>query len=434
MHPPLNYCGETELMKKKVALAVGAVLVVGGLGACWYTGNTFDRILAEQIARAQQESGIEVTWSPETENLFTRDGVLKVVVPPQTLASFDPQLAGSEPIEMQFAFNSRLLPLYIKSHLQLDTAQGTLAPILTSLGMQQWQLGAESASSLWTMSNSSRFWVSDFKVKEGLNEFTFLPLNGDYRGDLDGNGHLTAHWLGMTVHDAQSKTDLALADLKGSADMAEISGLWLSPRSDATLSALSLTQGDLKVSLQGMTTATQLAGDDVQTLSTRYQMKVASLNLENEEDSLALTEGNLDLALNGLDLEGYQRLQEASSQRVDEAAIQEALDKMLQRGATLLLTDLSARLNGEPVNLQGEAKLAPTTLAALMESEEGMQALSGLLHARLGDKLGQAVPQLAPMLSQFTDLGYLKVESAVLSAELKLEKGQVTVNGLPLHQ
>jgi len=69
-----------------------------------------------------------------------------------------------------------------------------------------------------------------------------------------------------------------------------------------------------------------------------------------------------------------------------------------------------------------------------MESEEGMQALSGLLHARLGDKLGQAVPQLAPMLSQFTDLGYLKAESAVLSAELKLEKGQVTVNGLPLHQ
>jgi len=350
-------------MKKKVALAVGAVLVVGGLGACWYTGNTFDRILAEQIARAQQESGVEISWHPATENLFVRDGLLKVVVPPQTLESFDPQLAGSEAIEMQFAFNSRMLPLYIKSHLLLDTAEGSLAPVFTALGMEKWQLGAESASSLWTMSNSSRFWASDFKVKEGLNEFQFLPLNGDYRGDLDGNGHLTAHWLGMTVHDAQSKTDLALADLKGSADMAEISGLWLSPRSDATLSALSLTQGDLKVSLQGMTTATQLAGDDVQTLSTRYQMKVASLNLENEEDSLALTEGNLDLALNGLDLEGYQRLQEASSQRVDEAAIQEALDKMLQRGATLLLTDLSARLNGEPVNLQGEAKLAPTTLA-----------------------------------------------------------------------
>jgi len=106
---------------------------------------------------------------------------------------------------------------------------------------------------------------------------------------------------------------------------------------------------------------------------------------------------------------------------------------MLQRGATLELADLSARLNGEPVSLQGEAKLAPTTLAQLMGSEEGMQALSGLLHAHLGEKLGQAVPQLAPMLEQFTAMGYLKAQESQLQAELKLDKGAVTVNGLPLH-
>ncbi|WP_241005995.1 DUF945 family protein, partial [Aeromonas media] len=327
------------------------------------------------------------------------------------------------------------LPLYIKSKMLLDTSAGTLAPVFTALGMQQWQLGMESASSLWTMSNSSRFWASDFKVKEGLNELSFLPLSGDYRGDLDGNGHLTVQWLGMTVHDAQTKMDLALADLKGSADMAEISGIWLSPNSEMTLSALSLQLPEsVKLSLQGVSTNTQLAGDDAQTLSSRYQMKVATLNLENESDSLALTQGSLDLALKGLDLEGYQTLQEASSQRVDEAAIQEALDKMLQRGATLELTDLSAQLNGEPVSLKGEAKLAPTTLAQLMGSEEGMQALSGLLNASLGDQLGKAVPQLAPMLAQFTALGYLKAEPAHLNAELKLDKGLVTINGLPLPQ
>ena len=71
-------------MKKTVAMAAGAALVVGGLGACWYTGNAFDRILGEQIARAKQESGVEITWLPTSENLFTRDGVLKIVVPPQT--------------------------------------------------------------------------------------------------------------------------------------------------------------------------------------------------------------------------------------------------------------------------------------------------------------------------------------------------------------
>ncbi|MGY4106014.1 DUF945 family protein [Aeromonas encheleia] len=422
-------------MKKRVALAVGAALVVGGLGACWYTGNSFDQTLAEQIIKVKQESGIELSWIPSSQNLFSRDGVLKVVVTPQTLASFDPQLAGSEPIEVQLSFNNRILPLYIKSHLLLDTAQGTLAPVFTALGMQQWQVGMESASSLWTMGNSARFWANDFKLKDGVSELSFLPMTGTYSGDLEGNGHVVFQWQGMTLHEAQGKLDMVLADLKGSADLAEISGIWLSPRSDATLSAFSLTLPEsVRVSLQGMSTTTQLAGDDAQTLSSRYQMKVATLNLENESDTLALTQGNLNLELKGLDLEGYQALQEVSGQRVDEVAIQQALDKMLQRGATLQLTDLSAQLNGEPVSLQGEVKLAPTSLEQLVGSEEGMQALSGLLHAKLGDQLGKAVPQLAPMLAQFTAQGYLKAESEQLSAELKLDKGVATINGLALHE
>ncbi|MBV7435812.1 DUF945 family protein [Aeromonas sp. sif2416] len=422
-------------MKKRVALAVGAALVVGGLGACWYTGNTFDQTLAEQIIKVKQESGIELSWIPSSQNLFSRDGVLKVVVTPQTLASFDPQLAGSEPIEVQLSFNNRILPLYIKSHLLLDTAQGTLAPVFTALGMQQWQVGMESASSLWTMGNSARFWANDFKLKDGVSELSFLPMTGTYSGDLEGNGHVVFQWQGMTLHEAQGKLDMVLADLKGSADLAEISGIWLSPRSDATLSAFSLTLPEsVRVSLQGMSTTTQLAGDDAQTLSSRYQMKVATLNLENESDTLALTQGNLNLELKGLDLEGYQALQEVSGQRVDEVAIQQALDKMLQRGATLQLTDLSAQLNGEPVSLQGEVKLAPTSLEQLVGSEEGMQALSGLLHAKLGDQLGKAVPQLAPMLAQFIAQGYLKAESEQLSAELKLDKGVATINGLALHE
>ncbi|MBV7597667.1 DUF945 family protein [Aeromonas sp. sia0103] len=422
-------------MKKRVALAVGAALVVGGLGACWYTGNSFDQTLAEQIIKVKQESGIELSWIPSSQNLFSRDGVLKVVVTPQTLASFDPQLAGSEPIEVQLSFNNRILPLYIKSHLLLDTAQGTLAPVFTALGMQQWQVGMESASSLWTMGNSARFWANDFKLKDGGSELSFLPMTGTYSGDLEGNGHVVFQWQGMTLHEAQGKLDMVLADLKGSADLAEISGIWLSPRSDATLSAFSLTLPEsVRVSLQGMSTTTQLVGDDAQTLSSRYQMKVATLNLENESDTLALTQGNLNLELKGLDLEGYQALQEVSGQRVDEVAIQQALDKMLQRGATLQLTDLSAQLNGEPVSLQGEVKLAPTSLEQLVGSEEGMQALSGLLHAKLGDQLGKAVPQLAPMLAQFTAQGYLKAEPEQLSAELKLDKGVATINGLALHE
>jgi len=420
-------------MKKRVALAVGAALFGGGLVACWYTGSSFDAIMAEQIAKVESESGIDLTWQPGSRNLFTRDGILKVVVTPEKLASIDSELEGNQPIELQLLVKSRILPLYIKSHFLLDTHNGTLAPVFTALGMAQWQLGLESVSSLWDQGNSSRFWADEFKVKQGMDEFHFLPLTGDFRGDLEGNGHVTMSWQGMTVHEEQSKMDLVLAGLKGSADIAEISGVLLSPQSEMSLSALTVQLPDsVKVALQGMTTETQLTGDNAQTLSSSYRMKVAKLDLENESDSLAVADSTLALNLNGLDLEGYQGLQASSGRGVEDVAIQQALDKMLKRGATLELTDFSATLNGEPVTMTGDVKLASTSLEQLFNSEDGMHALSGQLQTTLSDKLGKAVPQLAPMLEQLTLMGYLKADQQKLISHLKLDKGAVTVNDQPL--
>ncbi|WP_042872820.1 DUF945 family protein, partial [Aeromonas piscicola] len=146
----------------------------------------------------------------------------------------------------------------------------------------------------------------------------------------------------------------------------------------------------------------------------------------------AVTQSKLALNLKGLDLEGYQALQAASGQGVEDQAIQQALDKLLKRGATLELVDLSAQLNGEPVSMKGDVTLASTSLEQLFNSEQGMHALSGLLHANLSDQLGKAVPQLAPMLEQFAAMGYLKADKARLTAEFKLDKGAMTINGLPL--
>ncbi|MGL4251159.1 MAG: DUF945 family protein [Aeromonas sp.] len=420
-------------MKKIVALAVGAALVSGGLAACWYTGNSFDRIRLEQFAKVKQETGLVLQWVAGSSTLFGREGVVKLVVAPNELAMLDSELGSGEPLELQFVVKSQILPLYIKSNVLLDTRQGSLAPLFSELGMEQWQLGLESVSSLWTQSNSSRFWADEFRVKQGMDEFHFLPLSGDFRGDLEGSGHVTMTWQGMTVHEEQSKTDLVLAQMKGSVELAEVSGVWLSPQSELTLSALTLQLPDnVKLSLQDMATETQLDGDNAQTLSSSYRMKLAKLNLENEIDKLAVTDSTLAINLNGLDLEGYQALQVAGGKGVEDAAVQQALDMLLKRGATLELADLSATLNGEPVMFKGNMTLASTSLAQLFGNQPEMQALSGVLHTSLSGKLGKAVPQLAPMLEQLVQMGFLKADQQKLISELRLEKGGITVNGLPL--
>ncbi|QTL94356.1 DUF945 family protein [Aeromonas jandaei] len=416
-------------MKKIVTLAVSTALVGGCLAACWYTGYSFDRFMAKQIAKVENESGLVLQWQSGSSNMFTRNGVLKLVVTSRVLAALSSELEG--PLELEFAVKSRIMPLYIKSNFLLDTKQGSLAPVFTALGMEQWQFGLESVSSLWTRGNSSHFWADEFKVKQGLDEFHFLPLTGEFHGDLEGSGHVTIAWQGMTVHEEQSKMDLVLSDMKSSAELAENSGLWVSPQSEMSLSSLTIQQPyyGVNVSLQDMTTETKLnKGDNAQTLSCSYRMKLAKLNLENEPYSLAVTDSNLELHLNGLDLEGYQALHKG----FEGTATQQALDKMLARGVTLELADLSAKFNGEVAVMKGEIKLASTSRDKLFNNEEGMQALSGQLHASLSDNLGKAVPQLAPMVELLTASGYLKAVQRKLNAELQWDKGVMKVNGQQL--
>ncbi|MGL5452269.1 MAG: DUF945 family protein [Aeromonas sp.] len=420
-------------MKKTVALAVAAALVGGGLAACWYTGNSFDRIMAEQITQVKSQSGIELQWLPSHHSLFARDGVLKVVVSGKEMAALEGETSSAQPLELQLQVTNQILPLYIKSQLTLDTHQGSLAPTFTKLGMAQWQLGLKSASNFWTQSNSSQLKAGGFAFKQASHSMTFLPLEAQFQGDLTGSGELAMTWQGMSFDDAQSKMALALANMKGRAEMAQISGIMLSPQSEMSLGSLTLQLPDSgKLSLQDMTTATELIGDDAKTLSNSYSVKIAKLDLENEGDSLALTDSKLALTLKGLDLEGYQQLQAASGQSVDDVAVEQAMNKMLMRGATLELSDLSSTLNGAPIAFKGDLQLAPTSLAQLFNRNAnrnaGMKALSGTLHANLSNTLGNAVPQLAGILNQLTRMGLLKADQQNLTSLLQLKQGALTVN------
>ncbi len=214
----------------------------------------FDRILGGAVSsRAKQESGVEITWLPTSENLFTRDGVLKGSGAAPDAGEFRSPDGGKRPHR---AATARQQPpaaaLYQEQHAA-DTATGTLAPSSPPSACSSGSLAWSSASSLWTMSNSSRFWASDFKVREGLNEFSFLPLSG---GLSRGSRWQWPRGLPVAGHDGplmrRARWIWPWRDLKGSADMAEISGIWLSPQRDDQLLALSLQLPEsVKLSLQG---------------------------------------------------------------------------------------------------------------------------------------------------------------------------------------
>jgi hypothetical protein len=423
------------LMKKWIWGVAGAALIGAGLGACWYTGNEFDRQLAEQIVKLREQSGIELQWQQGRSDLWHRDGEARLIIGPDALAQLDGELSHGEPIVLAFKVEGVILPLYVKSQLLLDTEQGSLAPLLASQGLKEWRLELTSLTNLLTQGNQSKLNIGAFSLKHEQGKMTFEPLQADYSGDLVGNGHMTLNWAGMSLHETQGGADMMLADLNGSAELRDVDGSWLSPQSAMTLASFSLQQPQegINVSLQRLTSHSRLEGEDADTLSNRYQIQLAALDMANDTDSLALTDAKLDLEIKGLDLAGYQALQELSAQgNLDQQALLVALDQVLDRGLTLTLTDLSSRLNGEPASLAGQLTLASTTLANLAGQEDGMKALSGFFKLSLSEGMGEAVPQLAPMLVQLQQLGYLKAQQNNLKAELKLQEGKLTVNELPL--
>ena len=73
-------------------------------------------------------------------------------------------------------------------------------------------------------------------------------------------------------------------------------------------------------------------------------MKVATLNMESEGRPANADPGNLDLSPSrGWISRGIRRCKRPAANG-GQAAIQEALDKMLQRGATLELADLECAI------------------------------------------------------------------------------------------
>lgn len=420
-------------MKKRVVVSAVSLLIGGGLLGCWYTGQQFDRFVLQQVDILKQENNIELQWQVNKSHLFTRDGVLTLVVKPDALAALDPALESPQPLRLVFDVSGQIWPLYIKNHVQLNTQSGSLADSFAHLGMAKWRLAIESVSSLWSKSHRSQFAADALNIKQPDYELTFQPLKGEFNGDLVGQGELNLQWQGMRLLDTHSEMDLALAQLGINAQFHNTGTVMLSPHSTLQLGSFSFNLPQRgKVQLKGLTTQAQLNAGSSETLTNDYQIKMDSLQLEDDSDALAMTDGILKLSVVGLDLEGYQGLQVAGGKKSEDDAIQHALDKLLKRGLTLVLEDLSSKLNGEPISLRGKLSLDPTNLETLFNSEEGIFALHGQLNATLSERLGKAVPQLAALLKQLTAVGYLSAKDQQLSAKVTFEQGVLNINNLPL--
>lgn len=422
-------------MKKGVMGGAAAVLLVGGaVAACWFTGQAFDKQVPAELAKAQQLSGIQLEWTPGKTSFLSREGAIKMVLTPEFISSHYPELTPEHPFELYLSTQTRILPLYSATQVVLDKSRGDLAAGLVELGLQGWEPVLESRNSLWSRRNVSTLTLPEANVAKQGENLKMLPLVLGYDGDLNGSGKLNLDWQGMTFSQPDQQTEINLAHVTGQAELDEIGGVLMVPASEGDVAGLSVRIGDeLNVALQGLSTRSHVEGDDAETLASRYETRLQSLKLAMDGEAVALTEGEMVVDIKGMDLEGYRMLQQANSGvDMDPQKLEQALNLLLARGATLSLSNFSAKVNAEPVSLKGNLVLSSTTLDKLTNGVDGLRALTGQFDAILSGKLGNALPQAAPLLQGLTAMGYLKAEGNQLKADINLANGRLTVNSLPL--
>ncbi|ALP40748.1 DUF945 family protein [Aeromonas schubertii] len=419
-------------MKKRVTGGVAVLLLAGAAGSCWYTGQRIDEQIPVQFAKIHQETGLQLEWLPAESGLFRRDGDVVLTLSPELLQSLGAPAGDDKALRLYLHSRTTIFPLYGRTRVTLDKERGDLAALLKELGLQAWEPILESRTSYWNGRNASRLTMPEVTLDEQGSSIALHPLTLNFNGDLKGNGRLTFDWQGLRYRESDEPIELTLEGASGSADLDRIAGLVMVPASEGKVAALSLSAGEgFTLKARGLHSSSRLEGDDADTLGSQYETGLERLDLEMEGESIALSEGILSMRLKGMDLEGYRALQQANGADLDPAKLEQALDQLLGRGMTLELDRLSARINGEPVTIKGNLVLSSTTLAQLTNGVDGWRALSGQFDASVSGKLGEALPQAAPLLRNLTGMGYFKPAGDTLKAEVILSRGKVTINGLP---
>ncbi|SIR41734.1 Uncharacterized conserved protein YdgA, DUF945 family [Aeromonas sp. RU39B] len=422
------------MSKAVMGAAAVAVLVGAGAAGCWYTGDLFDKQVPLQLGTAQRESGLVFQWQPTSSNLLTREADLRIELTPELASSLDADLVLDKPLELYLHTRTRIMPLYTSTEISLDMSRGDLAKTLTRMGLQNWKPVMQSHNSFWNSNTVTVLSLPEANVDSDGEQLKLMPLEMRFDGDFNGSGQVALSWAGMTYRQPSQQVECNIGRVDGTAELKAVDNILMVPSSQAKVAGFSLNVGEgMKFDMQGMTSSSTLQGDSADTLASHYQLGIGQFKMAMEGETVELADTALDAHIKGMDMKGYHTLLQANADpKKDEAKLQMALDQLLARGATLELTNLAAKVNQAPVSLKGNLVLAPTTLEKLTGGDEGLNALNGQFAAELSNKLGQALPQVAPWLEHLGSIGYLKSEGDLLKADIQLAKGAVTINGQPL--
>ncbi|KXF81810.1 hypothetical protein ATN88_03455 [Enterovibrio coralii] len=277
-------------------------------------------------------------------------------------------------------------------------------------------------------------------IKASDNDMTFTTSPVDFAGTVDkeGNNVFSMSWPSIDVSSAESGEKLSIKDISGSGSGYMLDGdVWIGKQNfnaatamfdDALGSVVTLTNISADVSNDLTTDAAGEGADATATQDRRLANKnMFSVGKVNVSDAFSVDNFKLGVNFNDLDYDSMLSLSSVANSMGEEPTNEEmtllisALDSLVEKGLSLEIQPLELDAPEGHVDASFDLALAPGTTNATQDIGAVVNNLKGNLNVTVPTAYVEGLPQLAPMITNLEEYGFVSQSNDGVKLSAKIE-------------
>ncbi len=411
------------------------VVIAAGVGATIITKNKYNTAIASQIATVKShyaELGLTVSRDVTQHNWFSFNDVLTLTAEPALIPVTGVHKDPYGPLSVTMTGECYILPLYVTCEHRFDKSENLTDGLVSAL--QQVDYAFTSSVNGLTGELQQSLVTSEMVLDNPQGKITFRPLSLSSESSLSMSElEVEGSWGGLTLENSPRGAQVALDQMHIKTDLEQLAGMLY-------LGEAQLTIDSFAVAASAQTPLSEATGISVKSVINELDDDSFAISYVMQADSVATVQGGVplrladfttDVTIAGMSQQALAYMTGLSEPGSPGAAdSDDMLAELGKRPLTLAVNRVAVKYNDVPFAANGEFTLAPFDKATL-EAGALASRLSGELAIVLGQKAPDKLPQLAPMLRQYQQMGVVEASAeGDFTTTLRLADNQLTANGM----
>ncbi|MEG3768228.1 DUF945 family protein [Alteromonas sp. 14N.309.X.WAT.G.H12] len=422
-------------MKKGIVVIAGvsAVAVFG----MWFTQNAYESSVTDALTRnadTYSNMGIKLEKNAIAASFTRIEDEYTLTLTEQFFDQMDMPALYAESFDITISNLCRVYPFYMSCENEFSLPEGTLPDEFVEK-LQGFTYQAGWSFSPLTNSVSSYLNTDGFTVENDGTPLEVAPLTLSSNSDLAFESLNTQmNWGGMTFNDSLTQIDIDNVNVNG--DMTRLTGITYLGTSTVSIDNMVFNTADGEsfsakaINVTSNTNEYETGKYDVRYVATSSDMSIGGGALP-----IDIAQLHTDIRLYGLSEKALEMMNSFQGNFIEQQdMLTEMLNELGKNEPGLAIDNFSASVNNVPVSIKGEITFDQFT-AEDVDTGEIAAKSNAFLNGNVGKEVSTALPQLVPMLDQYSQMGMAEKDAeGNYTTEITIKDRTLSANGNVLQQ